>query len=70
MRLKQNWAAVLRHAWSIRLALLAALLSGAEVVLSVFTDNPPIERGAFAALAGAVTIAAAIARLIAQEKCE
>lgn len=70
MHLKENWAAVLRHAWSIRLALLAALLSGAEVVCAVFTDNPPIERGLFAALAGGVTIAAAIARLIAQKEIE
>lgn len=59
-----NWRAVLRHAWSIRLMLLAALLSGAEVALPLFEYSIPT--GIFAALSAAVTAAALIARLLAQ----
>lgn len=67
-RLYADWRRILRHSWSIRFALLAAVLSGLEVVLAVFTSDPPIERGTFAALSGLVTILAAIARLFAQTK--
>ena len=67
-RLYADWRRILRHSWSIRFALLAALLSGLEVVLAVFTSDPPIERGTFAALSGAVTVLAAVARLFAQTK--
>lgn len=68
MRLVPNWRAVLRHAWSLRFSAIAAVLSGAEIVVSVFVDNPPMRRGTFAALAFAVTIAAAAARFVAQSK--
>ena len=67
MRPLGNWRAVLRHAWSVRLAVLAALLSAIEVALPVFTSDPPIERGTFAALSGLVTLAAALARFVAQK---
>ncbi|MBA9067411.1 hypothetical protein FHR71_001141 [Methylobacterium sp. RAS18] len=67
-RLYADWRRILRHSWSIRFALLAALFSGLEVVLAVFTNDPPIERGTFAALSGAVTVMAAVARLFAQTK--
>ena len=66
LRLHENRRTLLRHAWSIRLALVAAVLSGIEVALSVFTANPPIAAGTFAALSALVTIAAAVARLFAQ----
>lgn len=66
LRLHENWRTLFRRAWSIRLALIAAVLSGAEVALSVFTSNPPIAAGTFAALSALVTIAAAVARLFAQ----
>lgn len=67
MKLRSNWQAVLRHAWSVRLAILAALLSGLEVALSVLVSNPPLPAGLFAALSAVVTIAAAVARLVAQK---
>lgn len=67
-RLYADWRRILRHSWSIRLALLAALLSGLEVMLAVFANDPPIERGTFAALSGLVTVMAAVARLFAQTK--
>ena len=68
LRLYADWRRILRHSWSIRFALLVALLSGLEVVLAVFTNDPPIERGTFAALSGLVTVMAAVARLFAQTK--
>lgn len=67
LQLHENWRTLLRRAWSVRLALIAAVLSGIEVALSVFTSNPPIAAGTFAALSAVVTIAAAVARLFAQQ---
>jgi hypothetical protein len=62
-----NWRQILRRAWSIRLILLAGLFSGLEVAFAVFADNPPIPRGTFASLSGLTTMAAFIARVIAQK---
>lgn len=68
MKLKTNWRAVLRHAWSLRLTAAATALSGAEVAIGIFANDPPIPRGSFAVLAMAVTIAAGGARLVAQKR--
>ncbi|WP_081455273.1 DUF7940 domain-containing protein [Roseibium aggregatum] len=38
MKLVSDWRAVLQRAWSVRLMLLAALLSGAEVALPFLGD--------------------------------
>lgn len=59
-----NWREVLRYAWSIRLMLLAALLSGAEVALPFFEYSIPA--GIFAAMSAITTAAALVARFIAQ----
>jgi hypothetical protein len=61
-----NWRAVLRRAWSIRLLLLAGALSGLEVALALM-GAATIPTGTFAALSGVVTMAALIARLLAQK---
>ena len=66
MRLIEDWRHVLKHAWSIRFIVLAALLSGVEIVLPMFGDAMP--RGVFAVLTLLVTVAAAVARLIPQPK--
>ena len=66
MRLVDNWAAILRRAWSIRLALLAAILSGIEVALPFFTPEWP--RGWAAAASFGCTGAALVARIVAQPK--
>lgn len=65
--LLKDWRKTLVRAWSIRLMLLAALLSGIEAALPYFEPSGRW-RGAFAALSGLVTIAALIARLTAQPK--
>ncbi|PSJ60735.1 hypothetical protein [Pseudaminobacter soli (ex Li et al. 2025)] len=68
MRLAPNWRAVLRHAWSVRLIALAALLSGLEVALPFLDGFLPIPTGVFAGLSALTTAAAFIARLVAQSK--
>jgi hypothetical protein len=62
-KLAHNWREVLRYAWSIRLMLLAALLSGVKVALQFFTDIPT---GIFVVLSALTTAAAFVARLVAQ----
>ena len=63
--LVSNWRDVLREAWSIRLIILAGLLSGIEVILP-FIGALPIPDGAFAALSLMTTFAAFVARILAQ----
>jgi len=67
MKLAANWRGVLRYAWSIRLMILAGLLSGAEIALPILDGILPIPRGMFAALSGLATCGAFIARLVAQQ---
>ena len=66
MRLHNEWKSVLRHAWSIRLGVLAGLFSGAEVILPLFNDAFP--RNVFAILSFIAVGGAVIARLVAQPK--
>lgn len=67
MKLVSDWRRVLRHAWSIRLLLAAALLSGLEVVLPYLGDIFPIPTGAFATLTFIVTVVAFVMRLKSQK---
>lgn len=62
-----DWSRVLRRAWSIRLILLAALLSGVEVALPILDAVIEFPRGWFAAASAFVTMAALVARIIAQK---
>jgi len=64
MRLYDNWRTILKKAWSIRLMILAGVLSGIEIVVPLFADSLP--RGVFAALSFASVAAAFVARLVAQ----
>lgn len=66
MKLITNWRHIIRKAWSIRLLVLAALLSGAEIALPLFADSVP--RGPFAVLSFLSTAAAFVARLVAQKE--
>jgi hypothetical protein len=67
MRLLEDWKDVLTKAWSVRLMVVAALLSGMEVALPFMVDIISIPRGSFAALSGITTAAAFVARLVAQK---
>lgn len=66
MRLVPNWREVLRYAWSIRLLILAGVLSGVEVALPLLQDLLPIHRGLFAGLSALTVCGAFVARFIAQ----
>jgi len=66
MKLVDDWRAVLRKAWSIRLVLLAAALGGVELALPLFSDAMP--RAVFGVASVLVSIGAAVARLVAQPK--
>ena len=68
MKLLPNWRDVLHKAWSIKFMLLAAFLSGIEVVMSILQPSNTLPPGVFAALAGVVTSAALVARLLAQNE--
>jgi hypothetical protein len=65
VKLADDWKDVLRKAWSIRLMILAGVLSGVEIALPLFADALP--RGTFAALSGLSVAAAFVARLVAQK---
>lgn len=71
MKLYDNWVEILRRAWSVRLMLLAGILTGIEVALPMLApvlSGTVIPTGLFSALAGLSTAAALVARLIAQPK--
>lgn len=62
-----NWRAVLRHAWSVRLIILAGVLSGLEIFLPLIDGLFDIPQGLFAGLSALTTMGAFIARIIAQK---
>jgi hypothetical protein len=64
VKLVQDWQRVLRKAWSMRLMVLAGLLSAVEVALPFF--QPDLPRGWFALFSGLTVGGAFMARLVAQ----
>ena len=68
MRLLPDWQDILKKAWSIRLIILAGLLTGAEIVLPIFAQQIP--QNLFATLSFAAVSAALVARLVAQNASE
>jgi len=69
-KLVDNWKHILRNAWSVRLMVIAAVLSGLEVALPFLPDYVFIPHGIFAAFSGVLTAAAFAARLLAQRSME
>jgi len=66
VRLKKDWWAVLSRAWSVRLIVLASVLTGIEAFLPVAWDFGWLEGRLFPFLTLFVTMAALFARLIVQ----
>ena len=64
-KLKSDWQTILKRAWSIRLMIMAGALSGAEVILPLFSDALP--RNLFAVLTFVAVAGAFVARLIVQK---
>lgn len=66
-----NWKDILKRAWSIRLMLLAGLLTGLSVAVELIdADLLGISPLIFAAVAGLVNMAALIARLLPQARLD
>lgn len=68
LKLVSNWLKIIRYAWSVRLIVLAGLLSGLEIALPVIDQIIFIPRGLFAGLSFFATCAAFYARIVAQSK--
>jgi membrane protein YdbS with pleckstrin-like domain len=66
MRLIKDWARIARRAWSVRLALLSALLGAVEIGVQFLAASQPTPY--FAMAAAFTSLAAAIARIVAQPK--
>ena len=66
MNLIANWKKIVMKAWSMRLMLLAGLLSGTEVILPLFVDSIP--RNVFAGLSVVTITGAMVARVVAQKE--
>lgn len=64
MNLLPDWKQIIRKAWSIRLMLAAAVLTGLEAILPLFAEHFP--RGLFAGLSASVIGGALVARIVAQ----
>lgn len=62
-----NWLRVLRYAWSIRLIILAGMLSAAEIALPLIQQFVMIPARTFLVLSIIATFGALVARLIAQK---
>ena len=65
MILLPNWKTILRKAWSVRLIILAGLLSGLEAAMPFIDDQMP--RGVFAVLSLLVAGGAFVTRILAQK---
>ncbi len=72
MTLLPDWTAILKRAWSVKFMVLAALLSGVEVVLQILepTVAAGMPKGLFASLAGLTTAGALVARVLAQNEAD
>lgn len=64
MKLIEDWKRVARKAWSVRLMLVAGVLSGAEAIVPMLGAYLP--RRAFAVVVFLVVMAALVARFAAQ----
>ena len=64
MKLLDDWKQIVRKAWSVRLALLAAFLGAVEIAVQFLAATQPTP---WFAMASALTsFAAAVARIVAQ----
>lgn len=67
IRLLPNWRKVIVRAWSVRLMVLAFILTALEIALPLMDGYLPIPQMTFAVLAGLATAGAFVARLVAQK---
>jgi hypothetical protein len=72
MKLIDDWKDVLKRAHSVKFMVLAAILSGVEVLFQLAepTLSESMPKGLFPALAGLVTAAGVVARVLAQNEAQ
>jgi hypothetical protein len=68
MTLHPAWGAILKHAWSVRLLVIAAVLSGLEAVLPVIGYALPVSPLVLALISFAVVASALVARVVCQKE--
>lgn len=66
MKLLKDWGHICRRAWSVRFALLSAVLGAVEIGVQLLAATRPTPY--FAMAAAASSLAAALARIVAQPK--
>lgn len=64
MKFAYDWKDILKYAWSVRLMVLAVVLTSVEVAMPFLGADLP--RGVFAVASGVVTVAALVARVVMQ----
>lgn len=62
----ENWKAVVTSAWSMRLMLVAVVLSGVEMMFPEFKDALGLDASTYAAINGLIVAAAALSRILVQ----
>lgn len=67
MELIENWSAILKKAWSVKFNIAATLFGAAEVVVAL-VQPASIPNGVFAGIAAVISIAANVARVMAQQE--
>lgn len=67
MVLVEDWKAVLTKAWSVKFNIASTLFGAAEVVVAL-VQPASIPNGVFAGIAAFISIAANVARLMAQQE--
>lgn len=66
MHLLKDWVTICKKAWSVRFALLSALLGGIEIAVQFLAATRPTP---YFAMAAAITsVLAAVSRIVAQPK--
>lgn len=68
MKIVSNWYEIVKHAWSVRLIILAGLLTGLEAVVPDLPTFLNLTDRQFSALNFAVVTGAFVARLVVQKK--
>ena len=67
MHLVDDWRAILKRAWSLKFSALALILTAAEVYVAIKQPDA-IPPGVFAIGCAVITLAAMVARVVAQKE--
>jgi hypothetical protein len=67
MNLIENWQEIITKAWSVKFNIAATLFGAAEVVVAM-VQPAAIPAGMFAGIAAFISIAANVARIMAQKE--